>query len=133
LQVNYESMVDWRQHTDYLRCNPQFFNALRFDCAFIQTKKEVIVGRLLLLFECPVGNNIFPPALIHPYDAPTGARLQKDKHLNLFRVRAKPRAQAEFFLIRSIIRGALLVHDENLDYFIVDTVNMDMFLRVKEM
>ncbi|KAG1816991.1 hypothetical protein EV424DRAFT_1624504 [Suillus variegatus] len=125
LRVNYESMVDWRQHTDYLRCNPQFFNAPRFDCVFIQTKQNVILGRLLLLFECPVGNNVFPLALIHPYDAPTGTRLRKDKHLNLLR--------AEFFSIRSIIRGALLVHDENLDYFIVDTVDTDMFLRVKAM
>ncbi|KAG2343754.1 hypothetical protein BDR05DRAFT_975792 [Suillus weaverae] len=125
LHVNYESMVDWRQHTDYLQCNPQFFNAPCFDCVFIQTKQKVILGRLLLLFECPVGNNVYPLALIHPYDAPTGARLQKYKHLNLFR--------AEFFSIRSIIRGALLVHNENLDYFIVDMVDMDMFLRVKEM
>ncbi|KAG1903490.1 uncharacterized protein F5891DRAFT_946968 [Suillus fuscotomentosus] len=133
LRVNYESMVDWRQYTDYLRCNPKFFNAPRFDCVFIQTNQKVILGRLLLLFECPVGDNVFPLALVHPYDAPIGVRLRKDKHLNLLRVRAKPRAQAEFFSTRSIIRGALLVHDENLDYFVVDTVDTDMFLRVKEM
>ncbi|KAG1843288.1 hypothetical protein DFJ58DRAFT_717813 [Suillus subalutaceus] len=49
LRVNYESMVDWRQYTDYLQCNPRFFNAPRFDCMFIQTKQKVILGRLLLL------------------------------------------------------------------------------------
>ncbi|KAG1898719.1 uncharacterized protein F5891DRAFT_1129341 [Suillus fuscotomentosus] len=133
LHVNYESMVDWQQYTDYLRCNPKFFNAPRFDCVFIQTNQKVIFGHLLLLFECPVGDNVFPLALIHPYDAPIGVQLQKDKHLNLLRVRAKLRAQAEFFSTRSIIRGALLVHDENLDYFVVDTVDTDMFLHVKEM
>lgn len=33
----------------------------------------------------------------------------------------------------SIIRGALLVHDAGLDYLVVDTVDTDMFLWVKEM
>ncbi|KAG0694025.1 hypothetical protein DFH29DRAFT_985372 [Suillus ampliporus] len=134
LRVNYELLVDWRQYTDYLRCNPRFFNAPRFDCVFIRTKEKNILGHLVFLFECPVGNDLFPLALIHPFDAPTGMRLRKDKQLNLFRVRARPRAQAEFFSVRSIICGALLVQDGNsLDYLVVDTVNMDMFLRVQEM
>lgn len=133
LRVNFESLVDWQQHTDYLRCNPSFHNAPRFDCVFIHTNEKVIVGRLLFIFECPVGKDLYPLALIHPFDAPTGTRLRKDKQLNLFRVRARPRAQAEFFSIRSILRGALLVHDAGLDYFVVDTVDTDMFLRVKKM
>ncbi|KAG1763075.1 hypothetical protein EDD22DRAFT_979489 [Suillus occidentalis] len=111
LRVNFESLVDWRQHMDYLRCNPCFFNAPHFDCVFIQTHANVIIGRLLFLFDCPVGEDLFPLAL--------------DKQLNLFR--------AKFFSVRSIIRGALLVHDAGLDYLVVDTVNTDMFLRVKEM
>ncbi|KAG2109978.1 uncharacterized protein F5147DRAFT_745420 [Suillus discolor] len=119
LRVNFESLIDWWQHTDYLRCNPCFYNAPRFDCVFIQTHANVIIGRLLFLFDCPVGEDLFPLAL--------------DGQLNLFRVRAKPRAQAEFFSVRLIIRGALLVHDAGLDYLVVDTVDTDMFLRVKEM
>ncbi|KAG1838317.1 hypothetical protein F4604DRAFT_1997182 [Suillus subluteus] len=121
LRVNFESLVDWRQHTDYLRCNPCFYNAPRFDCVFIQTQTNVIIGRLLFLFDCPVGEDLFPLALVHPFDARTGT------------VRAKPRAQAEFFSVRSILRGALLVHDAGLDYLLVDMVDTDMFLRVKEM
>ncbi|KAG1896982.1 uncharacterized protein F5891DRAFT_1130066 [Suillus fuscotomentosus] len=132
LRVNFESLVDWRQHMDYLRCNPCFYNAPRFDCVFIQTHANVIIGRLLFLFDCPVGEDLFPLALVHPFDARTGTRLRKDGQLNLFRVRAKPRAQAEFFSVRSIIRRALLVHDASLDYLVVDTVDTDMFLRVKE-
>ncbi|KAG2338015.1 hypothetical protein BDR05DRAFT_978302 [Suillus weaverae] len=133
LRVNFESLVDWQQHMDYLQCNPSFHNAPCFDCVFIQTNEKVIVGRLLFLFECPVGKDLFPLVLIHPFDAPTGTQLQKDKQLNLFRVRARPQAQAEFFSIRSILRGALLVHDTGLNYFVVDTVDTDMFLCVKEM
>jgi len=89
LRVNYESMVDWRLHTDYLRCSPQFFGAPRFDCVFIQmTDEKVILGRLLFLFECPIGSHTFPGplALVHTFDAATGVRLRKDKDLGLFRV-----------------------------------------------
>lgn len=136
LRVNYESLVDWKQNTDYLRCSPQFFNTSRFDCVFIQTQNGVILGCLVFLFQCAIGNDLFPLALIHPFDAPTGPRLRQDKQLNLFRVHAQPRTKAEFFLVQSIICGALLVQDSGgnpLDHFIVDTINTDMFLRVREM
>ncbi|KAG1907618.1 uncharacterized protein F5891DRAFT_938880, partial [Suillus fuscotomentosus] len=63
LRVNYESLVDWRQYTDYLRCNPQFFNAPRFDCVIIWTNDNIILGCLAFLFECAVGNDLFPLAL----------------------------------------------------------------------
>ncbi|KAG1858282.1 hypothetical protein C8R48DRAFT_748763 [Suillus tomentosus] len=134
LRVNYESMVDWCQHTDYLRCNPLFFGSPHFDCVFIrQTEDKVILGQLLFLFECLIGDRNFPLALIHPFDAPTGQCSRKDRDLNLFRVRARRRAEAWFFSVRSIIRGALLVPDGPLDYLVVDTVDTDMFLRMKMM
>lgn len=45
LRVNYKAMVDWRQHTDYLRCSPRLFGVPRFDCVFIQmTQEKVILG-----------------------------------------------------------------------------------------
>ncbi|KAG2054244.1 hypothetical protein BDR06DRAFT_982466 [Suillus hirtellus] len=62
LQVNYESLVD---------C-PMFFNAPHFDCVFIQTEQKVILGHLIFLFQCLVGEDVFPLALIHPFNAPTG-------------------------------------------------------------
>ncbi|KAG1838007.1 hypothetical protein F4604DRAFT_1885610 [Suillus subluteus] len=123
-------------NTDYLRCSPQFFNAPHYDCVFIRTQNGVILGRLVFLFQCAIGNGLFPLALIHPFDTPTGPRLRQDKQLNLFRVCAQPRTKAEFFSVRSIICGALLVQDSGgnpLDYLIVDTVDTDMFLRVREM
>ncbi|KAG2351136.1 hypothetical protein BDR07DRAFT_1502501 [Suillus spraguei] len=115
LKVNYESMVDWQQHTDYLHCSPQFFGAPCFDCVFI------------------FGKHTFPLALVHPYDAPTGIRLRKDKNFNLFRVRARTQAQSQFFSVRSIICGALLVPDGPSDYLVVDTVDTDMFVCMREM
>ncbi|KAG2363654.1 hypothetical protein BDR07DRAFT_1450592 [Suillus spraguei] len=134
LKVNYESMVNWRQHTDYLCCSPQFFGAPHFDCIFIRmTPTKVIFGRLLFLFECTVGKHTFPLALVHPYDAPTGICLCKDKNFNLFRVRACTRAQSQFFSVRSIIRGVLLVPDGPSDYLVIDTVDTDMFVHMREM
>ncbi|KAG1850262.1 hypothetical protein C8R48DRAFT_778238 [Suillus tomentosus] len=131
LKVNYESLVDWRQHTDYLQCNPKFFGASRFDCAFIQTTDTIIFGRLLFVFKCTLDNTVLSLALIHPFDAPTGMHIRKDKHLNIFCVREKLCTQAKFFSVRAIIRGALLVPDGGNDFLVVDTVDTDMFLHVK--
>ncbi|KAG1853126.1 hypothetical protein F4604DRAFT_1883424 [Suillus subluteus] len=57
-----------------------FYGRLHFDLIF---------GRLLFLFE----------SLVHQFDAPMGVWLRKDKHLNFYRIRARPRAQAEFFSV----------------------------------
>ncbi|KAG2067656.1 hypothetical protein BDR04DRAFT_1129523 [Suillus decipiens] len=72
LQVNFKSLVDWQQHMEYLQCNLSFHNSPHFDCVFIHTNEKVIVGHLLFLFKCPVGKDLYPLALIHPFDAPTG-------------------------------------------------------------
>ncbi|KAG2750897.1 hypothetical protein P692DRAFT_201839120 [Suillus brevipes Sb2] len=124
LKVNYESLVDWRQHTDFLHCNPKFFGAPRFDCVFVQTTNKIIFSRLLFVFECTLEDTALSLALIHPFDAPTGVCIRKDKHLSIFRVRARPHAQAEFFF-------AFLVPDGSNDYLVVDTVDTYMFLHVK--
>ncbi|KAG2345453.1 hypothetical protein BDR05DRAFT_880231, partial [Suillus weaverae] len=70
LKVNYESLVDWHQCTNYLCCNPKFFGALHFDCVFIQMTNKIILGCLLFVFECTVGDTVLSLTLIHPFDAP---------------------------------------------------------------
>ncbi|KAG1907529.1 uncharacterized protein F5891DRAFT_974232 [Suillus fuscotomentosus] len=62
-----------------------------------KTTDKIIFGRLLFIFECTVEDTVFSLTLIHSFDAPTGVHIRKDKHLNIFRVRARLRAQAEFF------------------------------------
>ncbi|KAG1801785.1 uncharacterized protein BJ212DRAFT_1286403, partial [Suillus subaureus] len=112
IHINYESMVDWHQHTDYLHCNPLFFGSLHFNCVFIQqTENKVILSRLLFCFECLVGDHRLPLALIHPFDTPT----------------------AQFYSVRSIICGAFLVPDGPSNYLVVDTADTDMFLHMKMM
>ncbi|KAG2050505.1 hypothetical protein BDR06DRAFT_1064545 [Suillus hirtellus] len=94
-----------------------FFNAVCFNCVFIQTEANVIFGCLLFLFECVVGDITHSLALIHPFDAPT----------------ARPRVQAKFFSVRSIICRALLMPDGSTNYLVIDNVDTDMFLHVKEL
>ncbi|KAG1890746.1 uncharacterized protein F5891DRAFT_1131606 [Suillus fuscotomentosus] len=110
LKVNYESLVDWR------------------------TEASIIFAQLLMVFTCMVGDVQYPIVLTLPYDQPVGARPWKDKDLDFWRVKAKPRVSAEFFLVQSIIHGCVLVEDSSRpnEALVVDTLDTDMFLRIKE-
>ncbi|KAI6111227.1 hypothetical protein F5141DRAFT_1188410 [Pisolithus sp. B1] len=116
IKVNFKSTVDWCQYTDHLQCNPHFHGHSRYDC-------------------CIVGNESFPLALVHPYDAPTGPRLMKDVHLNLWRVREQPWESAEIFSVKSIIHSALLYLDHTRPgkHLVVDTIDTDIFLCMQMM
>ena len=136
LKVNYESLVDFCQTTDYLRCSPSLHNNARYDSVIVNAATGVFFARLLFLFTCVVNGTSYPIALIHPYDAPVGRRLQKDKHLGFWRVRSQPRATAsEFILVETIIRGVALASDPTTagDFLVIDSVDSDIFLRMKEM
>ncbi|KAG1726420.1 uncharacterized protein EDB91DRAFT_1239645 [Suillus paluster] len=136
LKVNYESLVDFRQTTDYLRCSPSFHNLPRYDCVIVNTTAGVFFARLLFLFTCVIHDTFYPIALVHPNDAITGRRLQKDKHLKFWRVRSQPRETAsEFILAESIIRGVALAPDLTTagDFLVMDTVDSDIFLHMKQM
>ncbi|KAG0705638.1 hypothetical protein DFH29DRAFT_980865 [Suillus ampliporus] len=136
LKVNYESLVDFRQTTDYLCCSLSFHNLPQYDCVIVNTTTGVFFARLLFLFTCVINDTSYPIALVHPYDAPIGRHLQKDKHLKFLRVRSQPRETAsEFILAESIIRGVALAPDHTIagDFFVMDTVDSDIFLRMKQM
>jgi len=136
LKVQYESMVDWRQYTDYLRCSPKFYNAERHDCVIVKTEAGVIFARLILMFDYTISSSDsqYPTALIHPFDASVGRRLRKDKHFDFWRVKPQPRASSCFISMRSIIRGAALAQDPATgDFLVIDTIDNDMFLRMKKL
>ncbi|KIK46880.1 hypothetical protein CY34DRAFT_21734 [Suillus luteus UH-Slu-Lm8-n1] len=134
LKVNYESLVDWRVSTDYLRCSPMFHGLPRNDFVILQTEASVIFAQLLMVFTCMVGDVQYPIVLTLPYDQPVGARPRKDKDFDFWRVKAKPRVSAEFFSVQSIIRGCVLVEDSSRpnEALVVDTLDTDTFLRIKE-
>ena len=69
LKVHYESMVDWKLTTNYLRCNPSFHGQERYDCALVHTldkdqNKKIIVIRLLSIFKYTVTGHTLDLALV---------------------------------------------------------------------
>lgn len=90
-------------------------------------------AKLVLIFEYRFEEVVEPLALVWPLDAPSGPRSRKDKDLGLYRVRAVPRVDCEFIPVQSIIRGAMLVQDQDIpdEYLVVDVVDADMFMRLK--
>ena len=99
----------------------------------VKTEGQPFFARLISVFHCSVGETEVSLALIHPYDVGIGVRYRRDIDLGLWRVRAKPRSSSEFIFVHTIIRGAALASDPETagDYFVVDTIDTDMFLRMK--
>ncbi|KAF8427564.1 hypothetical protein L210DRAFT_3614930 [Boletus edulis BED1] len=142
LKVNYESAVDWRLATDYLRCNPSFHGNQRYDCVLISTQDRHgntthIFARLLMMFRYVLNGNQDPLdlALVQPMDAPTGNQCVLDHDLGFTRLCTRPTARSEFISLRSVVRGALLVPDFRHagDFFLVDYIDGDWFLRAKQL
>ncbi|KAJ8589194.1 hypothetical protein M405DRAFT_717251, partial [Rhizopogon salebrosus TDB-379] len=73
--------------------------------------------------------------VVHPYDVGIGVRRRHDTDLGLWHVRAKPRSSSEIISIQSITRGAALANDPDTpgDYFVIHTIDADMFLQVKSL
>jgi len=92
-------------------------------------------AKLIFLFTTKIDDTEHPWAFIQPYDLPIGRLTDKEKDLELFRVRAQPRRSAEFVDARSIIRGVLLfpTFERDGDYFVFDVLDADLFMRVKEL
>ncbi|KAJ7440387.1 hypothetical protein FB451DRAFT_1344114 [Mycena latifolia] len=135
LKVFFKSLDNWVDEADYLRCSPSFYNHPRYDVALIKTTAANIFVRLVYVFTCKVDDKIFPFALVQALDVGIGQRSAKDKALRFYRVRERHRQKCEFISVDSIIRGALLAPDfeRKGDYLVVDVVDADMFLRLKEM
>ncbi|KAK0506766.1 hypothetical protein EDD18DRAFT_1315910 [Armillaria luteobubalina] len=141
LKVNYENAVDWNMYTDYLRCSPDFYNHPRYDCVIVEGPEGPFFSQTIMLFSCIVGGKSFPLALVHPFDEPVGASTAKiDQDLGFYRVRARKRTKLMFISVYNIIRGALLVEDYGFtspdgtkEYLVVDSVDSDLFLRMKSL
>ncbi|KAG1837031.1 hypothetical protein DFJ58DRAFT_718946 [Suillus subalutaceus] len=135
LKVHYESSIDWKQTTDYLRCTPSFHGHPRYDCALIKLTQEVSVFvRLVFIFSCQlldVGS--FEFALVQPFTAGIGASRRLDRDLRLTRVKAVPRASSIFIPVQSFIRGAVCFPDPDHrdEFLVVDHIDSDMFVRMK--
>ena len=122
-------MVNWEDSMDLLRCNESFFHHPRYDYVLIQTGDAFSFAQLLSLFWIQTDAMTHSLALVQLYGKPSGSVRRKDRDLGLHRVRLKSSPYA-IIPLESIVRGALLVKDPDIqgDYFIVDTVDSDIFL-----
>lgn len=132
LEINYESVVDWKLTTDRLRCNESFYGSERHDHIIVQLVHGHFFAHLLHLFEVTVGKNPHALAYVESYCRLSGPMRRKDKDLGLYRLQLKAK-RYEIISLESVVRGALLVPDSDNsgEYLVVDTVDGDMFLRMK--
>lgn len=134
--MKYESLVDWHVKTDYLRCNPKFSGHPRHDFVLVQRQQGCIFAQLVFVFICRVNKKDYHLALIQPLEKKSRTNTSRvDRGLSIHRWNIQARSRCEVIPLNSILRGALLVADVVYkgDYFVIDTLDEDMFLRVKNM
>ena len=134
LKVNYKSVVDWRTYTDYLRCNPSFFGHERYDYALVEEGGHHFFVHFLQFFQVSVGTQLHPLAYVETYCRCPGAMRRKDKDLGIYRLQSRA-TKYRIISLESVVRGALIVSDIDHpeEYIVVDTVDTDMFLRMKQL
>jgi hypothetical protein len=80
---------------------------------------------------------VHPLALVQALDRHprTGDVRNTDKKLSILRWNLRLRTRCEIVPVDSIVRGAVLIPDTKYagDYFVVDTLDADMFLRARVM
>ncbi|KAJ6455239.1 hypothetical protein C8R45DRAFT_1056741 [Mycena sanguinolenta] len=135
LRIFYQSLDDWSDLADLLRCIPCFHGQPSFDTVLVLTEAGPIFSQLIYVFEVSANGKVYPFALVQPLDLPVGAISAKDKALKLFQVHAKLRHASEFIPVHSIICGAVVVPDSKKsgDFFVMDVQEGDVFLRLRDM
>lgn len=135
IKVKYESFVDWTIKEDYLRCNPSFHGNPRYDFVIANLSGGHTFARLVFVFTCQVAEQNYRLALIQRLKKQSRtAEKEFDKNLSIHRWQIRPRDRCEVVPIDCVVRGALLVKDPKYvdDYFVIDTLDEDMYLRVKK-
>ena len=134
--MKYESVVDWGVKTDYLRCNPDFNKRPRYDFVIVNSRDNPVFARLVFVFVCRVNKHDYHLALIQPLEKQTRQSTRSvDKYLSIYRWHIRARSRCEVIPLERIVRGAVLVPDvkHKGDHLVIDTLDADMFMRVKEM
>lgn len=127
-------MVDWRFYTELLRCNESFYGYERRDCVLVKSGGKHFFARLIRLFRIMVDTKSHALAFVELYSRPSNSLRKKDKDLGLYRLRLNAKRYG-IISLESIVRGALLIPDFEVsgEYLIVDTIDADMFLRMKSL
>ena len=132
--MGYESIINWEIKTDNLRCNPEFHGNPRYDFVIVDLPRGCAFAWLACIFVCRIGRRDYRLALIQALDKSTRRPTKAvNKELSILRWNIWPRSRCEVVPLDSIVCGAVLLEDTKHkgDYFVIDTLDGDMFLRLK--
>jgi hypothetical protein len=130
LRIRYQSMEDFRECEDLLRCNESFHGHRRFDSAIINAT-DFQYARFELLFRCHT-----PSGTAHDLALVRTFRRSSWKPRTVWAgCTVLEAGQATLVSLEYLTRGALVVDTdlENLQgkhYYLDDVVDNDMFLRL---
>ncbi|KAK0464022.1 hypothetical protein IW261DRAFT_1575532 [Armillaria novae-zelandiae] len=140
VKVNYSSIIDWCFMTDILQCSPNFHSHPHYNFVLLKTDQGPMFAQLVLVFECVIHGTTYPLMLVRLFSEAVGPMTWKDRDLGFYRVRTKIDSKPFIVSIYSVIRGALLIEDMTnqggwpvKDYFVVDMIDADMFLRMQKL
>ena len=129
--LKYQSVEDWTEGTDIMRCNPNFHGRPRYDCIIIHDDAPMLsVARLCDLFRCwlPSGKIIelvlvrrFSDSKWKPRTVWDGCRVLDE------------RQDTTLVQMNYIVRGALVCpvseRAEEISHYLIDSIDADIFLR----
>ncbi|KAJ7899708.1 hypothetical protein B0H13DRAFT_2234203 [Mycena leptocephala] len=131
VHISYQSLEDWREARDIMRCNPSFHRNERYDSLLVNLAAPALhFARLRALLRCilPSGRQI-DVALVHMFEA---SRWKPRTRWAGCQIRDEVK-ESSFLSMEHVIRGALLapVSDapEEPTHILIDTIDADMFLR----
>ena len=139
IKVKYKSLVDLSIKTDYLRCNPKFNGHPRYNfvIANLPSPRGLTFAQLVFAFTCRISGGVHRLALIQRMEKQCRSATTRkiDKSLSIHRWTIQARSRCETIPLDCIVRGAVLLKDTEYasDYFVIDTLDEDMFLRVQQM
>ncbi|KAJ7090711.1 hypothetical protein C8R44DRAFT_835939 [Mycena epipterygia] len=131
IRLRYQSLEDWTEEIDILRCNPRFFNNRRYDYVLVNDgPNDLTVAHLVELLRCklPDGSvhdialvNMLKPSKWVPKTKWAGCRVYEEK------------VSTQFVMLKYLVRGAHMIpvfdaNKSSLTYF-NDLIDGDMFLR----
>lgn len=127
-----------------MNCN--FHDHERYDSCLINIDgTHMVFGKLISVLGVLVNGQEHLLSVVLPYDRKLQeqgdiqlqrSKKRRDKDLRLHRVRARRMKDSVVMFAATILRGALLAPDHTCDagdeYFVVDVVDQDMWLRMKQ-
>ena len=113
-----------------------FSGRLRYDFVIANLQQGPAFVQLVFVFTCRVSGQDYRLALVQQLGKASRANTNTvDKKLSIRRLQIRARTRCEVIPLDCIVRGAVLVKDPeySMDYFVMDTLDEDMFLRVKQL